>query len=218
MANGKYTLDNRVNVLARRILDSSGNNPITFFDTGAIIDFEKEVSRNLRLIDKRITPSTFYESFRKKVHPIFVTEHVMEEVVAHNKYHKLNEIPEISNETFNIVTGMHRDYCEFLRSISSNGLDIEQVRYDVYWAGKMAFDLEHKKCCRDPISRVDREQLAAALWAKYSCVQDNSGKDRCVSSSIIVSPDCHLVGTTKILLSDHEFNSGYHGIKVVSSR
>jgi hypothetical protein len=210
-------MEDRVERLVERVLKDSGDNPIVFLDTGAIIDFEKEVLRRWKLVDSSATTPKFYNLMANNGFPIYVTDHIYGgEVVRHQQCNSLNGNPEISHDTFEIVTDMHNAYCNFLRSIDGNAFDIEEVRYATYTAGLEAFEEGHKKKCIDPISRVDRELVASALWARYATLPSvDSIESKPISTSTIVSPDCHISGTSKVLMSKEY---GYEGLRTISSR
>lgn len=210
----KYDAGRRIDILVNKINDVlKGDTSLVFLDTGAVIDFEVEIIGTSRLKDKSFSPSTFYSLLQRRLPKIFVTEHALQEIHRH-QLHRISRHPEISSETFDIVFQMHVDYIDFIRQISAVGRDLEQVRYDVYWAGKMAFEADHKKCCKDPISLPDREQIAAALWCRYTYGLNSHGNERPVTSSVIISPDCHFTRTVEFLTRNLEYDS----IGVVTSR
>lgn len=212
----KFSIERRLDKLAGRILVFGGENPVIFLDTGAVIDFEKEMAR-WRLKDKRVSPDFFYKELQNRTGkiPFFVTELTQNEILKHYKFHSVNGNHEISPETFEITTAMHGDYCGHLRNVIHNFREIEQVRYDTYWAGHMAFDKNHKKSLIDPISLEDRALIASALWTRYTSVPGKMRVEVPISGSIIISPDEHISEVTRVLNSD-KFN--YNGLEVVSSR
>ena len=67
----KLDLDKRLARFVTHIKDGLGENPLVFLDTGAIIDFEREV-RSWKLIDSQLTPSDFYNGICGKGFPIYV--------------------------------------------------------------------------------------------------------------------------------------------------
>ena len=217
MINGiRRELYERIDYIAEQVLHLAGENPIAFLDAGAVIDFEREVIDHWKLTDSKIGPANFYQLLIcKGGFPLYVTSPVMQEINYHNKNHKLNGKPEISDETIEFVSRMNKEYENFLENVCSAALCRDEVGYNTYWAGLMAFEPNHKKCYLDKISRTDKEQIASAIWARYCGVLDNRGKEEKISSSTIISPDCHISGAVKVLTGP-EF--GYNNIKVVSSR
>src|SRR3989344_1837088 len=210
-----YSLDRRIKNLAERIKSSVGDNPLVFLDTCAVIDFEKEV-RRARLVDQRITNALFFDSFLSALHlPIYITEHIYREIEQHTRC-RISGHPEISRGTFRMVGNMHSDYCDFLKNVQGSDFEFDKVRYDVYWAGKMAFSNSHKKGCRDLISVTDRELLSTALWARYTSIpMGEISEVKCITDSIIVSSDSHIIETSRVL-NNPEF--GYSSLRTVSSR
>jgi hypothetical protein len=133
---------------------------------------------------------------------------------------------------------MYLNYQRFMRNVAESNLrDIEDIRYDVHWATKLAFDPWHKKICDDVISRADKALIASAIWTRYASLSrqavvadlffDNSqgdGSTKFLDGVVIVSPDSHVSETVKVL-TDHTIWPDcqdplftYDSIKVVSSR
>jgi len=206
--------DRRLNKLAGKILVFAGENPLVFLDTGAIIDFEREIDR-WKLAGLKISPVEFYKELFKRIGrtPVYVTEHIYNESMVHNQHHVINGKREISDGTIDFISGLHSDYCSFLRDVQNNPYFYDNLRYHTYWAGKMAFDKYHKKNCLDPMSFADRELVSSALWARYASFL-KGGNEVDVTSSVIISPDCHVSEVSKVLVQ----NFGYDGLEVVSSR
>ena len=222
MNKNVYSLDRRVGTLSERIRDSKGDKSIIFLDTSAIIDFDKEV-RRARLFDKNITTPMFYDCLTSKMGlPIYVTEHIYKEADQHTR-HYVGGFPEICRGTFRIIGEFHSRYCDLLKSVSENAFEFDKVRYDVYWAGRMAFGETHKKSCRDPISKTDRELISTALWLRYASVPDDIHNSRPINNSVIVSSDCHISETSRFLMNtEFCYNDliavRYNGLSVVTSR
>ena len=114
---------------------------------------------------------------------------------------------------------MHRDYCKFLQHVEIKGKDIEQIRFDTYWAGKLGFTPEHKKSWRDPVSQEDKDLVASAVWARYAELPNQKP-----SRVAIISPDTHISRLVTCLTNkDTDFREqngamDYEGIKVIRSR
>ena len=217
-----YSLDRRVEKLSERITESKGDKIVIFLDTSAIIDFDKEI-RRARLFDENITTTMFYDRLTLKLGlPIYVTEHVYKEADQHTR-HKISGFPEICRGTFRIIGEFHSRYCDLLKSVSGSEFDFDKVRYDVYWAGRMAFEENHKKSCRDPISKTDRELVSTALWLRYASVPEDTDNSKPISNSIIISSDCHISETSRFLMNTEFCYDGldpirYNGLNVVTSR
>jgi hypothetical protein len=211
------SVEERADVIAGRILEKAVGDYLVFLDCGAILDIEKDVMRRAKLDDSSASPSRFYTRLNERTFPIFVTDHIFSELITHHKSHTLCGNPEVSAETFELVSEMHKKYCDFLRGVDGGRHDSEQVRYHAYWAGQLAFKEGHKKKCRDPISRNDRELVASALWARYAFEEIDSSDVRIeYDSAVIVSPDCHVSGASEFLMERPEFD--YTGLSVISSR
>jgi len=215
--NLEHSVEGRAEIIAERVHEVGKGDFLVFLDTGAIIDFEKDVMRRAKLIDSSVTSSRFYNRLSWKIFPMFVTDHILSELFTHHRKHELSGRPEISGETFEAVWDMHEKYCTFLRGVDGSDRESEQVRYDAYWAGQLAFPEGHKKKCRDPISRTDRELVASALWSRYTweSIGSSNAKLR-YDSAVIISPDCHVSGAVELLMET--INLGYDGLSVVSSR
>lgn len=227
MCHKNYSLQERLNRLVVTIKDLGGTKPVVFLDTGAIIDFDREICKKWRLSDSQANVQLFYRHLTQQGLPLFVTEGTLSEVILHHTRHRINGRPEISSDSFRSVLGMHADYCEFLRNLAGVALDPETVRYDVYWASKIAFPPEHKKNCLDPISKADRDLVAEALWARYTSSPPSilkthepgpkygMGPAEQITGSVIISPDSHIHQTVRVLW-DEPFD--YNGLGVAHSR
>ena len=221
-------MDERVRKLVKRMRDASGRRDLSgflmFLDTSAIIDSEGEVKR-WRASDSAADINGLYERLYQALgdgrFPIFVTGEVLTEVRAHHENSRLNGRPEVSAENFEIASRAHEAYHDFLLHVAHREREFDQVRYDTYWASKLAFSGDEKKGERDPIARTDRELLAAALYARY-CVRSEAGILRPAEGVIVLSADDHLKGTLDVL-TDRTANQegikfGYGGVYVVRSR
>ena len=207
---------------------ANSRDPVVFLDSGAILDFEEEIYKRWRLSDsKNARPSAFYEHLTRNGFPIFVTESVLHELTPHYENHRINGNSELSGETFDVIKSLHSKYCDFMKNVMGNGLDSELARYHTYMASLLAFEEGHKKQCRDKMSRTDRELIASALWARYTYVPfGNFGSSKLISSSIILSPDCHIKGTCDVLTRQKTFKYqgqnvipfGYIGLRVINTR
>ena len=208
----------RINELSKRIKAGSGDNPLVFLDTGAVIDFENEL-KLWKQKDSSLSSSKWYSQFAKDF-PIFVTEGVMEETTRHHEHNRVNGRPEISRETHAIMQKYHENYCMYLKKIERHGKPFDQVRLDAHWASQFAFAGDYKKGVLDVISTVDRETVETAVWLRYSVDSDKKP----VTSSVILSPDRHLEDTVAVLtdrnmaVSSVHGDFGYDGIKVLTSR
>ena len=223
--------------LETKIKSGMGRNFLVMLDTCAVIDFE-HYANNWRLKDKNKGISAFYTSFCSRGFPVYVNKRVIQEVFKHRNNHSVAGRDEVSAEGATIVNQMYLNYQRFMQTlVESNPKKIEDIRYDVYWATKLAFDPDHKKICDDLISRVDKSIIAAATWARYANLIDgayltdlffDSAKDgtpvRSLDGVVIVSPDAHLSETVRVL-TDHTIWPDcqdqlfiYDSIKVVSSR
>ena len=129
----------RLDRLAGRMKKSAGNTCAVFLDTGAIIDFEREIER-WKLKDSRVTPYDFYQDLTSRRMPLYVTVPICGEVLFHHKNHKLSGSPEISGETVELIMSMHQNYLDMLKRERVALRDSEQVGYDTYWASKMVFE------------------------------------------------------------------------------
>ena len=212
--NKPVDCQDRIKRLADRVKENVGDNPVFFFDTCSIIDFEQEI-RRWKLIDSDMSPELFYSSLLELISPVFVTDHVYEELINHHHCHRINGNPEISYFTLNVAGDMHRNYCNFLRNVVDSVYEIDFFRYATYSASLEAFAEGHKKQCRDPISRTDRELVASALWSRYAFIHDRNFDNKAITTSVIISPDCHIGGISEVLTGARY---GYDGLKVVSTR
>jgi hypothetical protein len=218
MAKKEINLLARLNSLVERVKNDMDENLLVFLDTGAVIDFEREISRQRR-VDKEVTPSLFYNALLKELPHMFVSEGTLKEVDNHYKYHCLNGLPEISIETRDMVRNMYSNYCNFLKHVEDIRKDAEQVRFDIYWASKFAFPEGHKKAILDPISRTDREMVSDAAWSRYAIMPGGE-----IGGGVIISPDSHIAETIKVLTGksmearEKHGEFGYGEIKVIPSR
>lgn len=178
--------------LLSEIKKNVGENPLVFLDTGAVIDFEKDLKvwrRKYGAEMNHLLYGKLTENF-----PIFVTEHTLREIVKHNKDHIINGSKEISDLTLERMQGYHEDYCSFVKQADFME-SVGQIGLDVFWANKLAFKDNKKKRERDPMSYEDRKLLENALFLRYAI--DSNGKP--ITSSTILSPDRHISGTIKVL-------------------
>jgi len=211
-------MERRLSNLVKNIKKDSGDHPLVFLDTGAVIDFENEL-KLWRQNDKSRNSTQWYHLLSKDL-PIFITEGAMSEVTKHHEHHKINGRPEISAETYDLVNKYHEDYCKFLKEISDPKRDLDQVRFDTYWASELSFREDYKKGVLDVISNIDRETVETAAWMRYV----SNPKDKGVTSSIILSPDKHLDETVATLTDKNMVLTEIHGkfaydnIKVLTSR
>jgi hypothetical protein len=226
-------MDERVRKLVRRMHDASGKRDLSefimFLDTSAIIDSEGEIKK-WRTSDGTANISGLYERLYQKLgsrgFPIFVTGEVLNEARLHHEFNRLNGRPEVSAENLEIVSKAHEAYHDFLLHIAQRGKDFDQIRYDTYWASKLAFADDVKKGERDPIARTDRELLAAALYAKHCVRSEASGNGagilRPIEGVIVLSADDHLTGTLDVLTGRTDnregIKFGYGGVYVIRSR
>ena len=212
----KYDINAVVEGIARNVLDGAGSRPIVFLDSGAIIDFEREVLKKWRLSDVRAASSeTFYGLLSDRIPGLFVSEHIIGEVRPHCECNTINGRPEVSDQTIYALGKLHESYCGFIRDISGTGIEMDLARYQTFHASSMAFEKDHKKSCLDPISRTDKELIALALWSKYTCSPSYFDQNVPVSQSVIISPDNHIIRTIGVLSGK---NFDHNGLRVVNSR
>jgi len=211
-------MEKRLEKFVGNIGDGVGDNPLVFLDTGAVIDFERELEF-WKLRSHDYNSSRWYSNLGKGL-PLFVTEEAMKEITRHHEKFRINNRPEISEETFGIVQGFHENYCKFLKEMSMNPKSLDQVRFDTYWASKLAFKDDYKKGVLDVISPSDREMISTAVWLRYALDKNN----RDITSCRVLSPDSHLKTTIEALtdqnrdIYDQFGEFGYNNIRVVSSR
>ena len=212
----KYDINAIVGDIARKVLDGAGSNPVVFLDSGAIIDFEREVLKKWRLSDVRAAnPETFYELLSDKIHNLFVSEHIINEVRTHCDCNTINGKPEVSAKTIDSLCRLHEEYCNYIRDVSGMGMEMDVARYQTFHASSMAFEKDHKKAQLDPISRTDKELVALTLWSRYTCLPGYFDKNIPVSQGVIISPDNHIIRTIGVL-SGKDFE--HSGLRVVNSR
>ena len=221
----------RLDRLAGRMKKSAGNTCAVFLDTGAIIDFEREIER-WKLKDSRVTPYDFYQDLTSRRMPLYVTVPICGEVLFHHKNHKLSGSPEISGETVELIMSMHQNYLDMLKRERVALRDSEQVGYDTYWASKMAFAEGHKKREMDPVSYADRDLVSSALWARYIRFPEEDQKVffettsreeklNGLSGVVILSPDSHIERLVNVLTGKDFESRGafdYNGLYTFSSR
>lgn len=209
-ANG---MDDMIKYLSCQIKKVGGKNPIVFLDAGAVIDFEKWI-KQAKLKDSSLTSDHFYGSLGRQGFPLFLTEHNLEEVEAHHIDHKIGGRPEIGPRTMDISKKMYSGYMDFLKNAVPT-LSIDNVRLDTFWASRLAFPEDHKKSEQDPMSYNDRELVASSVWSRYV---DHS---HLPTGVVILSPDAHVIETTRVLTdsrSDISDKFGYGGVSVLSTR
>ena len=199
-----FCLEHRVDTLANALLQTVGENPIFFIDTGAAIDFERTDVKECKLKDSKATIRQFYELLEARVRPIYVSEHVYNEMKFHCDCHKINGLPEISKEHLERLNTYNRNYCEFLKTISGNGISLDESERHVREASVISLEKNPKKSVRDPISENDIGLMTTALWALHTTIPYGSvkGKQRKISSSTIISPDKHILLTVGVLSKD----------------
>jgi hypothetical protein len=194
-----------------------------FLDTGAFIDFEERAKR-ARLKDSNARVTQIYDVLNSASSlKLFVNNTVFEESQRHYQGHRINGLPEISEDAWRKIGKMHIDYLSFCRGNRGVG-EIDRIGNEVYWATKLAFPNGHKKLVIDEASYVDRNLLRDAIWARE--VSQLSG--RMNVDSVIVSPDSHIIETVKVLKDEHQsirfdypelnLEFGYNGIRTVTSR
>lgn len=211
-------MKDRITRFRKLMLQHAGSNPLFFLDTGAIIDFEKEVKR-WKLKDNRYNTRDYYAELSRGLQ-IYVTEKVIGEVARHHEHHFVNGFPEISQETMDIVSRFHSEYCRFLKEISINTADFERVRWDSYWACHFTFPEGCKKSYIDPISCTDRETVETAIWARYALDSNRNP----ITSSTVISPDEHLIESIRTLTDQNSEllekigAFGYVNVRVLTSR
>ena len=181
-------LQTRLDTLSKKVVAPLGKTGVLFLDTGAVIDFEREIHL-CHLKDPQSTPSFFYQSLHAVIPSLFVTAPVLSEIRRHHELHRYNGRPEISAETFNLMGLFYSSYCDFVRTNPSS-LSPDKARYDTYWASQFAFDPDHKKACSDEISVVDRDLVSSALLTRYS------GDVACVA---VASSDSHIAKSLAVL-------------------
>ena len=229
----KKDMKTRVGSLVERIKESTGDNWIVLLDTGAIIDFEREVAQ-FKLKNPKLSTVDFYKSLFDELGSLYVNDSVLKEVAAHNERHFINGSPEISLATFMAIAKMRKMYDDLI-GIGNPSLDLEKAKYDTYWASKYSFEEGHKKQAKDPISHVDRETIASALYLKnlFLPTLESDSQYKIVSGVAILSPDSHIAKTVEVLLGENfdamerlkdftannkDWRFGYNGIKVINSR
>lgn len=199
-------------LLASGIRKGSGNNFLVFLDTSAILDFE-DYSRTWRVEDRSHKPAAFYESLMRAGFPVYINKQVLKEVRKHHEKNRIGNSREVSAETMEFAQKMYSDYHEFLQVlVAGNPKEIEDIRYDVYWASKLAFSDDHKKVNGDRISLVDRSLVTAAVWSRYVVLDDNAGltnplfdtpnQSKSIDHVVVVSADSHISETLRVL-TDH---------------
>lgn len=183
--------------------DNKGDNHIIFLDTGAIIDIDTWV-RRYRIKDKSHTVHSWYDAIEKDK-TVLLTPLVLEEVMQHHIYHKINGIPEISKESIAYAEKYFTNFQNFYSKLS-HPESIDNVRYDAYWATKLAFDDDQKKGEIDQISRTDIDLLISSIEVKHS-LDDNL---REISDVTVISPDRHIHDTLNLLSGrHHKYDANY---------
>ncbi len=232
------TLGSRVGKIARRVLQGTQQKPHVFLDTGAVIDFEREIAL-CRLKDSSVTPDMFYSLFFGLVGDnVWVNDGVFEEIESHHIHHLLGGRPEICDESYRNVSGMHVRFKDFSRGSIFCG-DLDKIRHSTYWASKLAFPNGHKKLCDDEASCVDRGLISSAFhiatidrnvpYRRQNVFLDFSPVENTNRASVVVvSPDSHITETIKVLTDSHptvtynhpeiNWRFGYNGVRAVSSR
>lgn len=221
-------IGDRLKKLLRRMDHVPSKNTLVFVDTGAFIDAEDEVS-TWRLCENGANFDSLYNYLHNSGLRLFVTEANLNESYMQYRHNKINGHSIIRPEHFKIIEGYHEDYKTFLNSVKGNELDEEQIRLDTHWASLLAFENGHKKKDRDPISLADKALVYEAVKARYSLyphkvfgIGGNEREEVCTPESVIIlSPDAHLDGMTRILTNGDigfERRQNYDGIKAVKSR
>lgn len=209
--------------LTSQIRSELGEEPIALVDTGAVIDLER--FREQRIKGRGFSVDEVYSVFRKAGIPLYVTSEVLGEVEDHHSHYTLNGSghPEISREANEAVRRMHANWVEFLANGVPAG-DLDQARYDAYFAAFEAFEEGHKKRELDLPSSTDRELIAAALWTPYFC---SSALDSSQPSGVaVLSSDAHIINTIKFLTDQANFltddekhqRNCYENVKAYSTR
>lgn len=199
-------MDSRIKNFCSNLHDKKGDNHIIFLDTGAIIDIETWV-RRYRIKDKSHDINMWYNGIRadKK---ILVTPQILGEVRDHHYHHKINGRPEISRESYDLAQKFYQEYLKFKKECKCSVHDIEQIRYDAYWATKLTFEGDEKKEVIDPMSNADIELIVNSVAAKHLC----STKDNPVTGMTILSSDRHIHDTIKMLRGEHDkYDRSYTG-------
>lgn len=214
---GLQLMGKRIEGLVKLICREAGSNPIVFLDTGAVLDFEQE-SQGWRLNDSKLTTNNFYNGLSERLRNMYITGDILEEILNHHENHKINGRKEVSKETYEHASRMFLDYLDFMREADfPDDFDFENVRHDVYWAGHLSFNPDHKKCYQDSISDNDRQLIADALATKY--LIGNAAGDK--TGTVIVSPDCHYSKTVDLLMGRHPEHNGifkYRPVSVISTK
>ncbi|MEI6731189.1 MAG: hypothetical protein WCK90_00760 [archaeon] len=206
-------MDKMVKYVSERIKSLGGKNPIVFLDAGAVIDFEKWI-KQAKLKNSSLTPDHFYGALNSQGFSVFLTEHALEEVETHHIDHKIGGRPEVGPRTMDISRKLHSNYMDFLKNAVPT-LSIDNVRLDTFWASRLAFPEDHKKSEQDPMSYNDRELVASSVWSRYV---DHA---HAPTGVVILSPDAHVIETTRILTDsryDVSDKFGYGGVSVLSTR
>jgi len=201
---------------ASGIKDDLGARPVVLVDTGTIIDID--AMRREKVNGRSHTSDEVYGIFHQLGIPLFVPTEILEEVTEHrNNYTVCNgRCPEISEGSYRLAQGMHRDWVKFVaEGIGKTDLDIAQ--YDAHLASFSSFPRGHKKRELDLPSYADRQLLASALWS--SNVESERIRKKLPSGVGILSPDAHIIGSVSLLTDPARAGeSCYKSIKAYDPR
>jgi hypothetical protein len=187
-----------------------GDNPLIFFDCGAIIDFEKYFHDNCCGSRKAICQRDSYEYLKilSKTNRTIIPDYMFFELKRHRNCY-IGRRKEISDRTFEVIESINKNSNKIMSNLEPS-LDKEKIRLDIYWATKECFKNNSKKDLYDRISDNDKNLIVDAIYAKNSKI---NGKD--VTASIIFSPDYHILQLV-YFLKTQEYD--YQGIFAFSSR
>ncbi|MEM3091260.1 MAG: hypothetical protein QXX55_01180 [Candidatus Pacearchaeota archaeon] len=197
--------------------NSLGNYPLLVLDTGGLIDFVESI-KYYNLICKNGSRDSRYESisvFLKHLSenlPMIITPTVYQEICNHINFRLGRHLFEIPKKTVDFAFETMENSMRFISRLESK-LEMDTVRYDIYWTSKLCCNGNIKKNL-EGCSDADKEILFTAAYLSQCRTEIDRRKK--IGKVLVISPDEHIIKGVDFLKKG--FNGKYSNVESISTR
>jgi hypothetical protein len=168
-----------------------GQKSFVYLDTCGVIDMVRACKR------ESSNPIDFFNRIIEEKNIRFLlTPKTSEECKIHTFVKRNNYVCILPESVFNYLKSFERNIFDEPKFISKE--DKERIRYDVYWASKLACD-GNKKKHDEEFGEVDKDILYAAAFTSTGKIKNLNGSFREVGLVGILSSDQHLVDGVRFM-------------------
>lgn len=199
----------------KEILKGFGGNSklesFVYLDTCGIIDMVRACKR------ESSNPIDFFNRIiAEKNISFLLTPKTSEECKIHTSIKRNNYVCILPEYVFNYLRDFEKNIFDETKFMSKE--DRERVRYDVYWASKIACD-GNKKKHEEEFGEVDKDILYNAAFASTGEIETPNGCLREVGPVGILSSDGHLVEGIRFMNKIRgSFGGGNYSLYSINTR